>query len=455
MFDRIRAVARRMYELNERVREGISAFIHLEVSGAIVLLLATVAALVLANASTGEWYENLWHIETGFFIGAFEFAQSLLHWIDDGLMALFFFVVGLEIKREFIVGELSTPRKAALPIIAAVGGMLVPAAIYILFNRGTETAAGWGIPMATDIAFALGIMALLGDRVPAALKVFVTALAIADDIGAVLVIALFYTAEVFPFWLLIGAALFVVLILLNRAGVDSPIPYLILAVFVWFCFLNSGVHATVAGILVAFTIPAKARMEAGDFVDWARLKIDEIEMLDRPGAHVLETPDQQVCAMELQSQARWIQAPLQRAETGLHPISTFMVLPLFALANAGVSLGGAFDGGGLSPAMLGVFFGLVLGKPIGIALFTWLATVTRVSSLPEGVTWQQIGGAGALCGVGFTMSLFISGLAFRQGGTQDEVKLAILVSSLIAGIIGYVLLRRCADRRAKQADSDA
>jgi len=455
MFERIRAFARRMYELNERVREGIAAFIHLEVSGAIVLLLATVAALILANASTGDWYEGLWHVETGFFIGAFEFAQSLLHWIDDGLMALFFFVVGLEIKREFIVGELSTPRKAALPIIAAVGGMLVPAAIYVLFNRGTEMAAGWGIPMATDIAFALGIMALLGDRVPAVLKVFVTALAIADDIGAVLVIALFYTAEVFPFWLLIGAALFVVLILLNWAGVDSPVPYLVLAVLVWFCFLNSGVHATVAGILVAFTIPAKARVEAADFVDWARLKIDEIEMLSPPHAHVLDTPERQACFMELQSQARWTQAPLQRAEAGLHPISTFMVLPLFALANAGVSLGGAFSGDGLSPAMLGVFFGLVVGKPVGIVLFTWLAIVTRTSSFPEGVTWQQIIGAGALCGVGFTMSLFISGLAFRAGGAQDEVKLAILVSSLIAGIIGYVLLRRCADRRVNQVDIDA
>lgn len=441
MLNALKVFAARLRVLRSRIGESVAEFAQLEAAGSMVLLAATVLALIAANSVAATWWQDLWHIEIAARVGMAELAQSALHWVNDGLMVLFFFVVGLEIKREIIVGELSTPRKAILPIIAAAGGMLVPAMIYALMNRGTPTVGGWGIPMATDIAFALGVIALLGDRVPASLKVFVAAFAIADDIGAVLIIALFYTAEVFPVWLAVGAALLLVLLLLNRTGVDSPVPYLAIAVIVWFCFLNSGIHTTVAGVLVALTIPVKARMAPMAFVGWARAKVDEIETFHVPGAHVLESPDQQRCAWELQAQARRIQAPLQRMEHVLHPVSTFAVLPLFALANAGVALGSGGIGAHTSPVSLGVFLGLVLGKPLGIVLFTWLATRLRLADLPEGATWRHILGAGCLGGVGFTMSLFISALAFGPGELQESAKLAILVSSVVAGVIGYVVLR--------------
>ena len=424
------------------VNEDFAEFMRLEVSGAIVLLIATVAALVIANSGLAQWWEELWHTEIGIWIDSFEFSQSALHWLDDGLMALFFFVIGLEIKREIIVGELSTLRKAALPILAAIGGMLAPALIYAAINNGGVGAQGWGIPMATDIAFALGVLALLGSRVPSSLKVFMSALAIADDIGAVLVIAIFYTAEIYTSWLLAAAALLLVLALLNYLRVESPLPYALLGTAVWFCFLNSGVHATIAGVLVAFTIPSRSRMEPMEFVRWARGKIDEIEMLDVPGAHVLETADQQHCAQELQAEARWIQAPLQRMEHAILPLTTFVILPLFALGNAGVTfVGSEVMELLLEPVSLGVFFGLVVGKPLGIGVFTWLAVKSGIAKLPAGVGWRHVLGAGFLGGIGFTMALFIAGLAFRVGILQTEAKLAILVASVVAGSIGYAVLK--------------
>lgn len=440
----------RLRALRTRIGESIGEFAQLEASGAMLLLLVTVIALIAANSPASLWWAEFWHVEIGVRVEAAELAQSLLHWVNDGLMVLFFFVVGLEIKREVLVGELSCPRKAILPIVAALGGMVVPALCYTVFNYGTPTVDGWGIPMATDIAFALGVLALLGNRVPVSLKVFLAALAIADDIGAVLVIAAFYTAEVLPIWLAVGVGFLLVLALLNRLGVDSPVPYLLFAVAVWFCFLNSGVHTTVAGVLVAFTIPVKSRMSPMAFVDWARLKIDEIEVLDVPGAHILETPDQQQCAWDLQMQARHIQAPLQRMEHVFHPISTYAVLPIFALANAGVVLGAVDASVFTSPVSLGIFFGLVVGKPVGIVLFTWLATRLNLADLPEGATWHHIVGVGCLGGVGFTMSLFISGLAFGVGELQESAKLAILVSSVVAGVIGYLILRGSSAPSAKR-----
>jgi len=449
---RIREVASSVRAFHSRVREGFSEFLHLEIAGSIVLLFATLAALVFANGALAGWWDGLWHTDLSVALGEAEFSQSVLHWIDDGLMALFFFVVGLEIKRELVVGELSTLRKATLPILAAVGGMLGPALIYAAFNHGGEAAQGWGIPMATDIAFALGVMALLGPRVPASLKIFMAALAIADDIGAVLVIAFFYTAQVFPAWLAIGGALLIVLVVLNFLGVESPIPYLLVGTAVWFCFFNSGVHATIAGVLVAFTIPTRSRIEPLAFVEWARAKIDEIELLDVPGAHVLETPHQQHCAQELQAEARWIQAPLQRMEHAILPISTFVILPLFALANAGVRFWG-YDVMDLllEPVSLGIFFGLIVGKTVGITGFAWLAVRLGLADLPGGVTWRHIVGAALLGGIGFTMALFISGLAFRAGILQTEAKLAILVTSVVAGVGGYLVLRSAASGREQAA----
>ena len=435
-------IGQRIRDSREKRLEGFAEFLSLEVSGAIVLLIATIAALVIANSGLAQWWEELWHTEIGIWIDSFEFSQSALHWLDDGLMALFFFVIGLEIKREIIVGELSTLRKAALPILAAIGGMLAPALIYAAFNHGGVGAQGWGIPMATDIAFALGVLALLGSRVPSSLKVFMSALAIADDIGAVLVIAVFYTAEIYTSWLLAAAAFLLVLALLNYLRVESPLPYALLGTAVWFCFLNSGVHATIAGVLVAFTIPSRSRMEPMEFVRWARGKIDEIEMLDVPGAHVLETADQQHCAQELQAEARWIQAPLQRMEHAILPLTTFVILPLFALGNAGVTfVGSEVMELLLEPVSLGVFFGLVVGKPLGISVFTWLAVKSGIAKLPAGVGWRHVLGAGFLGGIGFTMALFIAGLAFRVGILQTEAKLAIIVASVVAGSIGYAVLK--------------
>lgn len=437
-----------------RLQRGYSQFMKLEVAGSVVLLCATVVALVLANSSFAEAYHKFWEIEVGISVGGWRFDETLLHWIDDGLMAMFFFVVGLEIKREVLVGELSSARKAALPILAAVGGMLMPALIFILINRGGAGANGWGVPMATDIAFALGVLALLGSRIPVGLKVFLTALAIADDIGAILVIALFYTDHIAFGWLGVGIAVLLLLVGLNVFGVDDPLPYFLLAGVVWFAFLHSGVHATIAGVLVAFTIPATARTEPVAFVNWARGKLDEIETKDVPGSHVLDDPAQQHCAFEIQEAARHTAAPLQRLEHMLLPFTNFIVLPLFALANAGVTLID-YDVGALltERVTVGIFFGLLAGKTLGISAFTWLAVRLRLADLPARVSWSHIVGAGILGGIGFTMSLFVSNLAFRGQVLQAEAKLGILLTSVIAGVLGYVFLRYVTPKPF--ADSDA
>lgn len=425
-----------------KIQHDFGAFLRLEVAGSVVLLAAAIVALVLANTSLAVSYHAFWEIELGFKVGSWQFSETLLHWIDDGLMALFFFVVGLEIKREVLVGELSSVRKASLPILAAVGGMLAPALIFLAFNAGGEGAGGWGIPMATDIAFALGVLALLGSRIPTGLKVFLTALAIADDIGAILVIAIFYTEQIHVWWLVAGLVLILVLVMLNVLDVDNPVPYFVVASVIWFAFLHSGVHATIAGVLVALTIPAKARTEPVAFVDWARSKLDEIEESDVPGSHVLQDPTQQECALEIREAATHTAAPLQRMEHALHPVTTFLVLPLFALANAGVTLTG-YDLGEIlfEPVTIGIFFGLLVGKAVGIFSFTWLTVRLGIADLPSGIRWQHILGAGILGGIGFTMSLFVSNLAFRGMLLRAEAKLSILLTSLVAGVAGYLYLR--------------
>ena len=423
-----------------RVTENFSAFMHQETSGAIVLLAATIAALGIANSAFDPAYEKFWHAHAGIFAGIFQFDQSLKHWVDDALMALFFFVVGLEIKREFIVGELSTWRGAALPMVAAFGGMIAPAAVYLAFNWGGPGADGWGVPMATDIAFALGVLALLGSRAPPGLKVFLAALAIVDDIGAVLVIALFYTAQISGQWLLAALIPFAFLVLMNRFGVDEPVWYLGVASIMWFCVLNSGVHATIAGVIAAFAIPAKAKLSPTAFTNLCRIKIKEIDQMDVPGAHTLQDDRQQRKALEIRDAAIRSTAPLQRLEFGLHPVTAFLVLPLFALANANISLAGK---GGLAihEVGMGVFFGLVAGKPLGIALASWIAVRAGLADLPRGVTWCHVVGVGMLGGVGFTMSLFMANLAFRIAGVENEAKVMIMVASLVAGTLGYCWLR--------------
>jgi NhaA family Na+:H+ antiporter len=422
------------------LQQNFAEFMHQETSGALVLLVATVAALLIANSALDPAYEAFWHEHAGFFFRDFLLDQSLKHWVDDALMAVFFFVVGLEIKREFIVGELSTLRGAALPVIAAIGGMVVPAGVYLFINAGTATQGGWGVPMATDIAFALGVLALLGTRAPMGLKVFLTALAIADDIGAILVIAIFYSQGTNPAWLAAALIPLALLILMNRAGIDEPIYYLIVASVLWFCMLNSGIHATIAGVIAAFTIPAKAKLAPLEFTNVCRVKLDEIEALDEPGAHTLKDDRQEHRALEIRDAAIRSTAPLQRLELALHPMTAFVILPLFALANANIRLVGA-QGLGVHAVGIGVFLGLVVGKPVGIALASWLAVKAGIADLPTGVTWRHVIGAGMLGGIGFTMALFVANLAFRDEGVETEAKIFILAASVVAGLAGYLWLR--------------
>lgn len=426
---------------HRRVARGFGQFMHTQSSGAIVMLIFTVLALALANSPLWEQYAAFWELHAGVLFEDWTFEQSLLHWIDDALMAAFFFVVGLEIKREVIVGELSTLKKAALPILAAVGGMVVPALLYLSVNAGTEYVDGWGIPMATDIAFALGVLALLGSRIPSPLKVFLAALAIVDDIGAILVIALFYTEEIATQWLFVALAVVLVMALMNYLGIDGPTPYFIMGMLLWFAMFNSGIHATIAGVMAAFTIPAKAKLSPMEFTIFARDKLDEIEACHVEEAHILSDPQQQLCALEIRDAAVHSAAPLQRLEFGMHPFTTFLVLPLFAFANAGVRVVESPMSELFGTAATGIALGLIVGKPVGIALFSWLAVRMGISALPQGVRWSHIVGAGLLGGIGFTMSIFVSSLAFTDSAALTEAKAAILVSSVIAGVLGYSVLR--------------
>jgi len=362
-------------------------------------------------------------------------------------MAVFFFVVGLEIKRELLVGELASPRQAALPAVAALGGVLVPAGIYALLNRGTVGAQGWGIPMATDIAFALGVLALLGDRIPLGLKVFLTALAIVDDIAAVLVIAVFYTTQVT--WAALGAAavILVVLIAANRLGARRPVVYAVLGLALWLAVFESGVHATVAGVLLALTIPANTRIDPRAFLDRSRATLvafDRAGSDEETGASILTNGERQEALAELEDVVEGAGAPLHRMEHVLHPWVAFAIMPLFALANAGVRIEGDLGAALGNRVTLGVMLGLVLGKQLGVTMAAWMAVRSGVTDLPEGVGWHHIYGAGWLAGIGFTMSLFVADLAFAgdDGELLTAAKLGILVASLIAGVGGWLILRR-------------
>jgi len=355
-------------------------------------------------------------------------------------MAVFFFVVGLEIKREVLVGELSTARKAALPILAAFGGMLVPALIYLSLNASTERAVGWGIPVATDIAFALGILMLLGRRAPLGLRIFLTALAIADDLAAVLVIALFYTAALH--WAALGwaAALLAVLFAANWAGVRHPGVYAVLGIGLWFAVLESGVHATVAGVLLALTIPARSRIDTEAFAARSRALVDGFAEAQQPGSDVMTNARQLAAIREMEAACEQASPPLERMMHALHTPVMFLIMPVFAFFNAAVVIEAGFLRTLAHPATLGVLLGLVVGKPIGIVAFSWLAVRLRVADMPEGVSWRQMVGVGCLGGVGFTMSLFINGLAF-DGALLTAAKTGILMASLTAGVIGYAMLR--------------
>jgi len=409
-------------------------FARMEAAGGILLLVSTFAALVWANSPWEQSYHAIWSTQVDVGFGRFFLSETRHQWINDGLMSVFFFLVGLEIKREVLIGELSTLKQAAFPLIAAVGGTIVPALVYISLNHGSIAHKGWGIPMATDIAFALGVLALLGDRVPVSLKIFVTALAIVDDIIAVLVIALFYTAQIHFLSLAAGLAGVAVSFGLNLLGVRKPAVYAFLGLCVWGAVLKSGVHATVAGVMFAFTIPARTYIDRAHFLKQGRWLFDRFETA-RPDSF-----EEQAAIHTLETQCELIQSPLHRIERSLQPWVAFVVMPVFAFSNAGVHVLGKVAAAATNPISLGVALGLFAGKPIGISLFAWLAAKAKVATQPNAVSWAQIFGGSWLCGIGFTMSLFIATLAFGEGALLDLSKIGTLAASVAAATCGSLFL---------------
>ncbi|WP_412486671.1 Na+/H+ antiporter NhaA [Shewanella chilikensis] len=382
------------------MEKALRNFLSQESAGGILLMIAVALAMVLANSPLAGVYQGFLDTPMQLRLGALDINKPLLLWINDGLMALFFLLIGLEVKRELLEGALSSVSKASLPTFAAIGGMLVPAAVYLLFNANDPvTQGGWAIPAATDIAFALGIMALLGNRVPVALKVFLLALAIIDDLGVIVIIALFYSSDLSMISLVIAAAAVIGLIILNRRGVTALGAYGVLGAILWVAVLKSGVHATLAGVIIAFCIPLR----------------------DKQGG-----------------------SPSEHLEHTLHPWSTFLILPVFAFANAGVALGGMSLESLVSPVPLGIALGLLLGKPIGVVLFSFIAVKLRLAELPEGIAWRHIIPMAVMCGIGFTMSMFIASLAFEHGGVvySDLARLGILIGSMLAAVVGYFWLSK-------------
>lgn len=422
-----------------RLLDPFYEFTQQEASSGILLMVCTLLALIWANSPWGSSYLALWENKVTIGSSSFGLSLSLHHWINDGLMAIFFFVVGLEIKREILIGELASLKKAALPIVAAIGGMVVPALLFSLFNANGAGANGWGVPMATDIAFAIGILALLGRHVPTSLKVFLTALAIVDDMGAVLMIALFYSHGFVWSYLLLAALILLLLFACNRANIHHPLPYLLLGSILWLALLGSGIHATIAGVLLAMTIPANRRIDTQQFIEQANLSLHELQRAVTEEEHVDAVRQNAIKSLEEACEAA--ESLLQRLEHGLHPWVAFLIMPLFALANAGVSLGNSLTSVLSHPISWGVVVGLVLGKQIGITLFSWLAVKVRWANLPNQVSWRHIYGASWLAGIGFTMSLFIASLAFSDPTLLVITKISILLASSLAGLGGWFLLR--------------
>ncbi len=425
-----------------RLLRPFQLFLKNKAAGGILLLGCTLLALLWANSPWAGIYTALWDSKFTIGIGSAQLSKPLLLWINDGLMAIFFFLVGLEIKREILVGELASPRQAALPIAAAAGGVVIPAILYTLLNAGGPGAAGWGIPMATDIAFALGVLALLGKRIPLALTIFLTALAIVDDIAAVLVIAIFYTAEISTAALIGGAGCVVVLTALNLLHVRWPIAYIVIGLLLWLAVLKSGIHATVAGVVLAFFIPSRTRIDPAGFVHRARGLLSHFERAPQRGSGLLVNDEQQAALHALEEAAEDVQSPLHRLEHALHPWVSFLIMPVFAFANAGVILDTSAADAITHPVPLGVFAGLLLGKPAGIFFAAWLAVRLGIAELPSAVRWSHIHGAGWLGGIGFTMSLFVASLAFGTGPMLALAKLGILAASASAACIGSILLLR-------------
>jgi NhaA family Na+:H+ antiporter len=426
----------------DRVLTPLDEFIHRQTTSGVLLMLCAIVALIIANSPWSDRYH--YFLELPFTVGVPEFAlsKSVHHWINDGLMALFFFVIGLELKREILVGELAEPSNAVLPIVAAIGGMVMPALVYIAFNPQGHTLDGWGVPMATDIAFALGTLALLGKRVPKNLLTFLIALAIVDDLGAVLVIALFY-AETLNLAALAGAAVILgLLVSLNLGGIRRPMPYVLLGAVLWIAMLKSGVHATLAGIFLAFTIPMRPKFDAVRFLSLTKEKLVKIERAYRKETNIIKNEELRTRVRALEKGVHLMQAPAQVLESKMHLPSAYLIIPIFALANAGIPVDWSSFGSIVThPVSLGIVAGLVFGKLIGVAGFAWLAVKLGLSSLPNGLNFKQIVGVALISGIGFTMSIFVAELGFRHHAEDLLMaKTGILLASLIAGLSGFAWL---------------
>lgn len=419
-----------------------SNFIHNESIAGILLFISAILALVFANFPYFADFLKIWDLNAGISIGTFNFNLTISQWINDALMAIFFFVVGLEIKREMLVGELSNIKQAVLPIFAAVGGMIFPAIIYFSLNAShPEASNGWGIPMATDIAFALGIMSLLGKRAPLGLKVFLTALAIVDDLGAIIVLAIFYPTHALHLDMLGYAAIVVaILIVLNRSRVHNALAYIILGILLWYFVFESGIHATIAGVILAMTIPYKTKINEVGFYVMGKNLIEKFKKAGHSEVEVLANPEQQQIITLLHEKVESVDPLMHRFEHTLHPWVSFFIMPIFALANAGVVISSDFLSWPPDSVMLGIFLGLIIGKPVGIFLLSLISVKLKLAELPANTKWIQVLAMGIVAGIGFTMAIFIDGMAFDNQAITDIGKIAILGTSVVAAVLGYLAI---------------
>ena len=417
-------------------------FIHAQTTTGMILMFMTLLALILANTPLTESYAHFFHTKIDLNVSSWQLSHTIHHWINDGLMAIFFFLIGLEIKREVLVGELSNLKVAILPILAAIGGMVFPALIYFSINAGGVGANGWGIPMATDIAFAISALVLLGKRIPTALVTFLVALAIVDDLGAVLVIALFYTEQIHMLPLMLAGGAFLILIAFNRFGIHMILPYFIVGMFLWFFMLESGVHATIAGVIAAMAIPSKPRARSKGFTRHTRTLLNEYDRYGNDACKESEEK-QKAILINIQDRIDALGTPSARLERNLHLPVALIVIPLFALANAGISIDFSSIGATVvEPVSLGIIAGLILGKVLGIFGISWLAIKLKIAQLPKESSMTQIFGVAFLGGIGFTMSIFVADLAFV--GNPElifQAKIGILIASLTAGLFGFFWLR--------------
>jgi len=426
----------------KKVYTPFEHFLHAQTTTGLILMFMTMLALILANSPLTETYTHFFHTKIDLNVGSWQLSHSIHHWINDGLMAIFFFIIGLEIKREILVGELANIKVAILPILAAIGGMLIPALIYLGINSGLKSDGGWGIPMATDIAFAISALVLLGKRVPPALVTFLVALAIVDDLGAVIVIALFYTEQIHMLPLALAGGAFLMMVAFNRFGIHMILPYFIVGLFMWLFMLESGVHATIAGVIAALAIPSKPKRVPGDFRQDAKILLDEYDSYpidEKEGMN----ERQKAILLKLQKNINDIGTPAARLESDLHLPVALIIIPLFALANAGIAIDFSSIGATImTPVSMGIIAGLLLGKVLGIFGVAWLAIKLKIATLPQGSNMSQIFGVAFLGGIGFTMSIFVADLAFMDSlELIFQAKVGILAASLFAGLFGYSWLR--------------